>query len=156
MLRSEMRAVRRSLPDRAERSERIWARLREIPAVVEAATIMVFASVPGEPDTAPFVEWCRAAGKTVVLPASDPSAALPDEPEQIDVVIVPGLAFTPNGERLGQGGGWYDRLLARVRPDCVTIGVGFDEQLDEKLPIEPHDVPVRWVVTPARAYSPGA
>jgi 5-formyltetrahydrofolate cyclo-ligase len=63
------------------------------------------------------------------------------------VVIVPGLAFTVRGDRLGQGGGWYDRFLIGTRSECTTIGVGFDLQLVERLPVEPHDVPLDAVVT---------
>ena len=62
-------------------------------------------------------------------------------------MIVPGLAFTRRGDRLGQGGGWYDRVLAGVRDDCVTIGVAFAPQLVDELPVEPHDRPVDLVVT---------
>ncbi len=106
---------------------------------------MVFDSIPGEPSTAPFIEWCRSEAKTVVLPEDDP----PPDPQTVDVVIVPGIAFTAAGDRLGQGGGWYDRFLLRVRPDCVTIGVGFEPQLVDRLPVEPHDVRLDLVVTDA-------
>lgn len=138
-----MRAIRKSLPDQPERSTRIWAKVERLPVVESAATVMVFSSVPGEPDTAPFVAWCAERGKTVVLPEDDP----PPDPQSVDVVIVPGTAFTPGGDRLGQGGGWYDRFLSRVRPGCVTIGVGFAPQLVEALPVEPHDVRLDLVVT---------
>lgn len=142
-LRRDMRAIRRALPDQAERSDRIWATVRPIAAVREAATVMVFESVPGEPVTAPFVEWCRSQGKAVAFPEDDP----PVSPNLIDVVIVPGTAFTRAGDRLGQGGGWYDRFLARIRDDCVSIGVGFAPQLIDQLPVEPHDVQLDLVVT---------
>ena len=59
----------------------------------------------------------------VAVPEDDVDPAWPD------VVIVPGLAFTSTGRRLGQGGGWYDRFLVGVRDDCVTVGVCFHEQL---------------------------
>jgi 5-formyltetrahydrofolate cyclo-ligase len=68
------------------------------------------------------------------------------------VVIVPGVAFTRDGDRLGQGGGWYDRFLAGVRPDCTVIGVCFDEQLVDQLPTEPHDVSLACVVTPTTIH----
>lgn len=142
-LRGDMRAMRKALPDRDERSERLWGFVRELPAVAAAETVMVFDSITGEPVTAPFIEWCRTAGKTVVLPEDDPA---PD-PASIDVVIVPGTAFTAAGHRLGQGGGWYDLFLGGVRSDCATIGVGFAPQLMAELPIEPHDVPLDLVVT---------
>ena len=62
-------------------------------------------------------------------------------------MIVPGLAFTSAGDRLGQGGGWYDRFLADVRPECRTIGVGFVEQIVDALPVEDHDIRLDHVVT---------
>lgn len=135
--------MRRSLTDREERSERIWSVVQRLDAVVRAQVVMVFSSIPGEPETAPFIAWCEAAGMRVVLPEQDPP------PESIDVVIVPGTAFTAAGDRLGQGGGWYDRFLEGIRSDCVTIGVGFEPQLVDALPTEAHDVRLDQVVTDA-------
>ena len=56
------------------------------------------------------------------------------DPALLDVVVVPGLAFTADGRRLGQGGGHFDRFLLRLRPDCLRIGVAFREQLVDDLP----------------------
>jgi len=133
--------MRRALPDQTGRSERIWATVQGLDAVTRAGTVMVFTSIAGEPDTAPFIAWCAARGKHVVVPEEQP------DPTAVDVVIVPGVAFTPDGGRLGQGGGWYDRFLASVRPDCTSIGVGFDAQILDVLPTEPHDVALHSVVT---------
>jgi 5-formyltetrahydrofolate cyclo-ligase len=144
-LRREMRAVRRALTDQADRSEQLWERVQVLPAVRTARVVMVFDSTPGEPVTPPFIAWCREQGKTVHVPEDEP----PPDPHTIDVVIVPGTAFTPSGDRLGQGGGWYDRFLRTVRPDCVTIGVAFAPQLVDELPVEPHDIRVAIVVTDA-------
>ena len=69
------------------------------------------------------------------------------DPASLDVVVVPGLAFTADGRRLGQGGGHYDRFLPRLRPACVTIGAAFAEQLVDDLPTEPHDIRLTLVVT---------
>jgi 5-formyltetrahydrofolate cyclo-ligase len=138
-----MRALRRGLDDPEQRSERIWRSVQALPAVINASQIMVFDSVRGEPITRPFVEWCRSEGKQVVFPEDDPA---PD-PATLDVVIVPGTAFTAGGDRLGQGGGWYDRFLPRTGDSCVTIGVGFAPQLVDDLPNEPHDVSLDIVVT---------
>jgi 5-formyltetrahydrofolate cyclo-ligase len=146
-----MRAMRRELPDRSARSEQVWAHVRALPPVAAASVVMVFTDVPGEPETGAFVEWCRAVGKRVVLPEDDPA---PD-PAVVDVVVVPGLAFTSAGDRLGQGGGWYDRFLSAVRGDCVTIGVGFAPQLVEELPVEVHDVRLDVVVTDAGVAGDG-
>ncbi len=146
-LRRELRAQRLEIDDVADRSRLIWTNVRTLPAVRSARTIMVFESIPGEPDTAPFVAWCGELNKHLVMPGNTPGAAMPDEPGSIDVVIVPGVAFTEAGDRLGQGGGWYDRLLAEVRDDCVAIGVAFDEQLVDELPTDEHARQVDVVVT---------
>jgi len=138
-----MRSLRRGLHDQEERSRRLWAKVEQMAAVTAAEVVMVFDSVPGEPVTEPFIEWCRDHGKTVHLPEDEP----PPDPLTVDVVIVPGTAFTPDGHRLGQGGGWYDRFLGTVRPDCVTIGVAFAPQILDELPVEPHDVRLHVVVT---------
>lgn len=118
-------------------------RLRSIPEVVDARTVAVFTSTQHEPDTRPLIEWFERRGRTVVLPEDHPS---PD-PATIDVAIVPGVGFTADGDRLGQGGGWYDRFLPRLRPESVTIGIAFEVQIVPSLPLEPHDVGVDCVVT---------
>ena len=73
------------------------------------------------------------------------------EPVTPDLVIVPLIAFTAAGGRLGQGGGHYDRWLA-AHPRVVAVGIGWDTQLVESLPLEPHDRLLRAVVTPTRLY----
>jgi 5-formyltetrahydrofolate cyclo-ligase len=140
-LREEMRTMRRSLPDRAARSDLIWAHLTSLPFVEEAERILAFATVPGEPETAPFIAWCVDNSKSVSVPEDGVEEHWPD------VVIVPGLAFTRAGDRLGHGGGWYDRFLSAVRPDCVSVGVCFVDQLVDSLPVEAHDVAVDHVAT---------
>ncbi|MGF7153054.1 5-formyltetrahydrofolate cyclo-ligase [Novosphingobium gossypii] len=74
------------------------------------------------------------------------------EPAKPDVVVVPLVAFTARGHRLGQGGGHYDRWLA-AHPGVTAIGLAWDCQLAEKLPVEPHDRPLAAVVTPTRIYN---
>jgi 5-formyltetrahydrofolate cyclo-ligase len=73
-------------------------------------------------------------------------------PEAFDVVVVPGLAFSVDGERLGSGRGYYDRFLPHTRADCLWIGLCFDEQVvpvTGSLPTEPHDLAMNCVVTPS-------
>lgn len=69
-------------------------------------------------------------------------------PLNADLVIVPGLALTFAGARLGRGGGFYDRALVGV-PRAHTIGLVYDDELLDELPTEPHDVEVGWVCTPS-------
>jgi len=140
-IRRHMRTLRRSLDDRSDRSGKLWQHVVALPAVAEAARILVFSTIPGEPEVEAFVRWCVDQGVEIAVPEDDVEPAWPD------VAIVPGLAFTPGGQRLGQGGGWYDRFLAEVSDGCVTVGVCFHEQLVDVLPVEPHDVAVRHVVT---------
>jgi 5-formyltetrahydrofolate cyclo-ligase len=148
-LRREFRRRRRQVVDEG-RSERICDVLgtvvgAAIPA--RSGTVMVFDAVAGEPDPDRFVAWCHGVGLATIAPTPSPTAVEPVDPASVDVVVVPGLAFTPDGRRLGQGGGWYDRFLARVRPDCLTIGVAFDAQIVDDLPTESHDVVLDLVVT---------
>lgn len=70
-----------------------------------------------------------------------------------DVLFVPLLGFTAAGERIGQGGGHYDRYLA-WHPDVRAIGLAWDAQLVESLPVEEHDMRLHHVVTPTRAFGP--
>jgi 5-formyltetrahydrofolate cyclo-ligase len=143
-----MRAVRRALDDHPGRSDAIWTAVDELDEVRTASTIMAFTSIHGEPLTAGFIERHRSMGQTVALPEDAP----PPDPASVDVVLVPATALTPHGDRLGQGGGWYDRFLADVDPGCTKIGVCFDAQLVEELPTEPHDVRLDVVVTELGAH----
>jgi len=61
------------------------------------------------------------------------------KPEQLDLVIIPGLAFDKNNYRLGRGAGYYDRLLEKLKKDCVSLGVVAEELLLGELPVEQHD-----------------
>ena len=145
--RRELRALRTGVDDPAGRSARIWEAVRALPSVGGAGVVLLYDGVPGEPDPVGFSAWCTSTGRRVVVPEAAPTAAPPPHPEQIDVAIVPGLGFTAAGERLGQGGGWYDRVLASLRPDAVIVGVCFDEQVVDELPVEAHDVRCHVVVT---------
>ena len=129
------------------RSERICAALVHVVGGLDIPLVMVFEPVPGEPDLAGFVAWCGDVGVATVAPTPAPTAPDPVEPTSVDVVVVPGLAFTAAGHRLGQGVGWYDRFLAGTRADCLKIGVGFDVQVVDEVPTEPHDVPLDLVIT---------
>lgn len=72
-----------------------------------------------------------------------------------DVVIVPVVAFDSSCNRLGHGGGWYDRFLA-IQPNALKIGLAFDIQQAEQLPIEPHDVTLDYVITESRTITKSA
>ena len=73
-------------------------------------------------------------------------------PQELDLVIVPGVAFSKGGGRMGNGQGYYDRLLASVRPDCVLVGLCYESQLFDDLVVSPHDVFMDKVVTERAVY----
>ena len=92
-------------------------------------------------------EKCLRRGPMGIL---EPAVADVVEPKDVAAWIVPGLAFTMDGRRLGYGGGWYDRLLAASRGDAVKIGVAHGFQIVDELPSEPHDVRMDRIVATAR------
>jgi len=73
-------------------------------------------------------------------------------PGEIDLALIPGVAFDANGGRLGNGKGYYDRLLYEVRPDCELIGAGFQAQIFEQIPMDDHDVYLDGVLTETHFY----
>jgi 5-formyltetrahydrofolate cyclo-ligase len=155
VVRHAMRELRRVLPDQPARSVALWLTVTGLPEVRAAENVLAFESVPGEPDSGPFVAWCHEMGKRVTVPASDRAADVPADPAAFDLVVVPGVAFTERGDRLGRGGGWYDRLIPALRPGCATVGVAFDIQVLPELPAEPHDARVSVVVTETRTLRRG-
>jgi 5,10-methenyltetrahydrofolate synthetase len=80
----------------------------------------------------------------------DPDQVAEEQPGTLDLVVVPGLLYSERGERLGYGGGYYDRFLPRLSPDCVTVVLTPDELVVPSLPADPWDVPIRVVLTPSR------
>ena len=147
--------------------------------------IAAFLSMDGEINTRPLIARLWHLGKRVYLPRIDPTAPAqllfqrytPHttlvrhplgmlEPEEnpaeciafaaLDVVIVPLVAFDSHGQRLGMGGGFYDRLLANWQATSVfPVGVAHDCQHQEQLPIEPWDVPLPAVITPTKLWQWG-
>ena len=142
--------------------------------VRRAATVAAYVSVGSEPGTGLLLDALAAAGKRVLLPVVLPGLDLdwavhegrdhlapavrgllePTGPRlgkeavaQADVVLVPGLAVSTAGERLGQGGGCYDRALTRITPGTPVGVVLYDDELGLPVPTDPHDVRVGFAVT---------
>jgi len=136
-----MRRMRRELPDRERRAAAIVEHLLALPALAAASRVMAYTAVTGEVDPGAAVDWLRSRGAEVRMPEDDVS------PEWPDVIIVPGTAFTQGGQRLGQGGGWYDRFLPGRRADALTIGIGFEPQVVDIVPTDAHDVELDCIVT---------
>lgn len=156
---------------REEKSASIRDRILRDPAWQTALVVAFFASQPSEPNLDPL--WSSLGEKRAVYPRVNGDsmefielASLQDltvsrwnlrEPavaqtrrvtlDEIDLILVPGLAFTETGERLGRGGGFYDRLFAQPELTAVKIGLCFDAQLVPDLPSESHDRTVDVVIT---------
>jgi 5-formyltetrahydrofolate cyclo-ligase len=114
-----------------------------LPRVTRLADPMRF-----HPHSDPFEESDLVPG---VMGLRQPSGALPEVVPQ--VLFMPLVGFTARGERLGQGGGFYDRWLA-AHPQTVAIGMAWDMQEVDDLPIEDHDMPLTAIVTPTRILGP--
>jgi 5-formyltetrahydrofolate cyclo-ligase len=141
-LRAELREMRRAVPEQDRLSVQICQAVAALDIWPETgATVMAYTAITGEPDLAQLLTWCAARGDRIIFPEQSP------DPRDADIVILPGVAFSPSGTRLGQGGGWYDRFLEAARTDCVRVGVAFAAQIIDDLPLEAHDMAVHHVVT---------
>jgi 5-formyltetrahydrofolate cyclo-ligase len=159
VLRALMRQVRAIIaadePDRWRRSGEICTgvigSIESQFSDLGSVHALLYDPLAGEPDLTALASWCAANHVDTYVPEVDGDSLrlMPGDadPALLDVVVVPGLAFTPDGRRLGQGGGHFDRFLPRLRADCVRIGVAFEEQLVADLPISPHDIAVDVVIT---------
>lgn len=169
-MRQRMRMMRGLIDDRELRSLDLWSAVARLPSFAAAANVMAFSATKGEPDTDSLFARLAAAGKSLVLPSVEAQTIVPRrvgdglvegrygiltpvgvvvDVVEIDLVIVPGLAFTADGRRLGQGGGHYDRFLPTLRVACTSVGVCFAEQLVDDVPTDGHDCNVTLVVTDA-------
>lgn len=83
----------------------------------------------------------------------EPLKGVPTSPREIDVVIVPLLAFDINGNRVGYGKGYYDKFLATCRADCRRVGLSFFEPVEEISDIDAYDIPLNYCITPTEFYT---
>lgn len=132
------------------------------------ASLLVFSSMPGEPDLSGlqhrgsiFLTRTPDSGPLTIHSAesprelhrwgySQPAAGTAEiAPETIDVVLVPGAVFGEDGSRVGHGKGYYDRLLATMRPGVERVGVAAAALVVPSLPMEAHDVPMTHLATEA-------
>ncbi len=170
-----------SAEERAAAGRGIRDALLSMPELQMAGTVAVYYSVGAEPETRGLVYGLWKRGTYVVLPVlredgdldwasyEGPESMVPAargllEPGEArrgveavaraDAVLVPALAVDRAGNRLGRGGGSFDRALARVGPMIPLIALLYDDELVARLPAESHDVPVRAVVRPAHGVTP--
>lgn len=84
------------------------------------------------------------------IPEPDPKKSLRLEPGEIDAAVIPGSVFDIHGGRLGYGGGYYDRFLLNDAPQAKRIGLAFELQVVDNVPLEPHDQPLDILITEER------
>lgn len=177
--KAEIRQLARSRRDRISADERRKAsaraceRLFASPLVSGRKSIMLYASIGSEVDTAPFFAAAQERAMRIAYPRVvraerfmeavwiesydqlapgvmgilEPQALLPPaRPDEIDLIIVPGLAFDPRGYRIGYGAGYYDRFLPKATR-AVRIGLTYDCCIFATLPYESHDERVHWLLS---------
>jgi len=152
-LRRELRARRRAIPaaERERASRRVVEKALAGIDWTSVRSAHVYRSVAawGEVDTAPLVEAIRERWRSVRIVSPDVTANQPLPEERFDVIVVPVLGFDDANFRLGLGAGFYDRLLA-AQPQAFTIGLAYAwANVGDRLPHEPHDMPLDRVVTDA-------
>jgi len=153
-----------------------------VQAVGDARSVALYVSTGWEPPTLPLLERLRARDVAVLLPSLGPGLSRtwsfykgaedlqprapgrPPEPSgpvleaeairSVEAVITPALAIDGFGNRLGQGGGWYDRVLKLLGPDTPVFTMVFDDELisGQELPSDDHDVRIPAVITPTRVF----
>jgi 5-formyltetrahydrofolate cyclo-ligase len=151
-LRAEIqRRVREmTVEEREEYSEEICERVLEMSEWAEAKKVVLFLPLPSEPIITPLRLDCEARKITSLsIPQSARNESDLHLPDTIDLILVPGMAFSKDRHRLGRGGGFFDRLLGGRAANAFKLGICFSFQLLDTLPIESHDIVVDAVVTNA-------
>lgn len=174
-LRSRIRRARREL-DEAERrfaAEAVAQRIASLQELENAKLVLAYMPMKYELDILPAAELLKERGVSVAFPLCIDEGGLrlfvpanengfvtgaygilePDintarevTADMLDAILLPAIGFDRHGNRLGQGGGYYDRLLAKT--DCLTVAVGFDCQLVDEVPTEPNDRKVDIIASP--------
>jgi 5-formyltetrahydrofolate cyclo-ligase len=172
MLRERVAAISSSERHSRSLAASIW--VASTTEFTQARVVMLYLSTADEVDTASVALKCWQAGKTVVVPKvswdqkrmlpveitsltagmtktgagiREPIGGKPVPVDMIDLVIVPGVGFGPNGSRIGRGMGFYDRFLAQHDFIGHSCGLGFEDQFIEQIPVLDHDVPLSMLVT---------
>lgn len=151
-----------SSEQKRDKSALIIKNIADSKAVKDAKFVALYASLPDEVESGNLID-ILSQQKRVVLPRvagddmdfypydptsmeigsfgiSEPQGQEAIEPSEIDVIIVPGVAFTTDGKRCGRGKGYYDKYLSRAGFRATKIGICYAEQLAEHIPNEPHDI----------------
>lgn len=173
-IRKQMRELKRAVPpeEKLRRSDLIMERVALLPEFVKAEVVLLYWSMADEVQTHAFVEQWYSK-KTLLLPCVDgdnlrlrrytghecmvsgeqfgigePDAAIPEwtDLDAVQLIVVPGVAFDRQNNRMGRGRGFYDRLL-KSTPKAVKVGVAYSFQMLNEIPVEPFDVKMDLVIS---------
>ena len=159
---------------RTQKSEKACQNLISTSQFQDASMVMIYLSLPHEADTSHAIFYAWNQNKVIVVPKvswqrkemipvrinnlngglspgvsglRNPTDGKLVQFEDIDLIVAPGLGFDKAGNRLGRGGGYYDRFLANDELDAQVCGFGFAEQIVDTLPVTETDVPMDFMVT---------
>jgi 5-formyltetrahydrofolate cyclo-ligase len=134
--------------DRQSFSEEICERVLEMCQWAEAQNVILFSPLPSEPIIMPLKLDCEARKVScATIPQSVRSESDLHLPDTVDLILVPGVAFSKDHHRLGRGGGFFDRLLAGRAANAFKLGICFSFQVLEAIPMEDHDILMNAVVS---------
>jgi 5-formyltetrahydrofolate cyclo-ligase len=183
-IREQAHANRKDQPDKEQLSRTICERFVALPEYAAAKTAMFYVDVRTEVRTREYLPKVLGCGKRIVVPYCvdgelelfllesmdelaigmykilEPKAELRSLPEkrvdvkELDIIMVPGVAFDHTGARMGHGFGYYDKLLEHARPDAPLVALAFECQLFPEIPTAPHDIFMDKIIT-ERAIYPG-
>jgi 5-formyltetrahydrofolate cyclo-ligase len=183
-LRREVSKRRSTLPPATclSRSRAIQAKVLELPQYLAARSIALYCAMRNEVDTWAIINhawgqrkkvfcpklsaahppvfvqiFCKSNPSSGALGAAEPQDEVLLTPEDREgvMVIVPGVVFDFQGNRLGRGGGWYDRALAWFENRGVFVGLAYEFQVVDRVPVEPWDKKVHYVITESRVIDCG-
>lgn len=164
--------------DIIEKSAKIMSRLFSLSEFRGAKTIMFYVDAGNEVKTRDGITKALSEGKRVVVPKVkkgygllaieiksldelspgtfgilEPAGEKGISPEEIDLVVVPGVAFDKKGNRMGYGAGYYDSFLPKLRPEVKKVAIAFEMQVTDSLPAEEHDVKMDLIITENTIYN---
>lgn len=165
-----------------ERKNKSWLirqKVLDLPEFKQAQAVMLFLNFRDEVETTALAETTIASKKRLILPRCAPNGILLPievrdlrgdiepglwgirepklnldkvEPSEIDLVIVPGAGFDLQGNRLGYGGGYYDRFFMLIKPSVPRIAIAFECQIIEEVPVDMHDAKMNRLITETNGY----
>jgi len=164
---------------RHEKSISVMHNFWDLPGMQRWSTLFMYVSFRSEVETLELIKGCINLGIRVAvplvdasavcmipllikdperdlvpgyynIPEPDPKKSLPLNSGEIDAAVIPGSVFDIHGGRLGYGGGYYDRFLVNDAPQAKRIGLAYELQVVDKVPVEPHDQPLDILVTEKR------